>query len=53
MKKKHQLVIDFKEKPFETWSGPKQFWNLLPSFLQRIKNDDPKWSQWFTCSSKR
>ena len=41
---KHQLVIDFKEKPFETWSGPKQFWNLLPSFLQRIKNDDPKWS---------
>ncbi|OHS98430.1 hypothetical protein TRFO_35171 [Tritrichomonas foetus] len=40
---KHELVTEFKQKPYENWSGPKQFWNMLPTFLLRLHIDDPQW----------
>ena len=41
--KKHveiEAVIELSKKPFSEWSGPPQFWELVPSFILKLKARD-------------
>ena len=38
--KKHleiEPVIEFSKKPFSEWSGPPEFWEMVPSFILKLK----------------
>lgn len=39
----HEIIEDFKKKPFEKWEGPFQFWRKLPNFLNLLHISDRDW----------
>lgn len=39
----HEIVSEFKQKPFEEWNGPIKFWKRLPFFLNLLHKNDNKW----------